>query len=444
MRNFTVCILLLVLSAAAAYAQPSVILISLDGLRPDYITNPKACPTGFPTLQGFLTDGTYADGVIGVLPTITYPSHTTLVTGVDPARHGIWGNTTFDPEWTNQSGWYWYAEDITADTLWDAAARKGLVTASVGWPVTVGQRSIRYNIPEYWRAGNAEDRKLQRALSTPGLYDAVLPQLRSIQLTEGAYLATDKAFAQAAIFAIVNKHARFVTLHLGTLDEEQHAHAPFSPQACQALVELDKQVGLVARAALAANPDAVIAVVSDHGFVRTDHRVNLEVPFIRAGLITVSPSHTVTAWKAAIFPGGGTAAIVLHAPNDKVTEEAVRRLLHDLAADPANGIGAILEKPEIEKLGGFPNATFVVDLQTDYQLGYATQGELVTPAPSTGMHGYLPSHPEMRSSFFLRGKGIAAGRDLGIIDMRQIAPTLARILGLTLKDARQPPLNVSQ
>ena len=76
-------------------------------------------------------------------------------------------------------------------------------------------------------------------------------------------------------------------------------------------------------------------------------------------------------------------------------------------------------------LGGFPNATFVVDLQTDYQLGYATQGELVTPAPSTGMHGYLPSHPEMRSSFFLRGKGIAAGRDLGIIDMRQIAPTLA-------------------
>jgi predicted AlkP superfamily pyrophosphatase or phosphodiesterase len=442
MLNSRICILLFLLSAAAAFAQPSVVLISIDGMRPDYITNPKACPAGFPTLRRFLTEGTYAEGVIGVLPTITYPSHTTLVTGVEPARHGIWGNTTFDPEWTNQSGWYWYAEDITADTLWDAASRKGLVTASVGWPVTVGQRSIRYNIPEYWRAGNTEDRKLQRALSTPEFYDAVLPQLRSISLTDGAFLATDRAFAQAAIFAIASKHAHFVTLHMGTLDEEQHAHSPFSPEACQTLIELDKQVGLVEQAALAANPDAVIAVVSDHGFVRTDHRVNLQVPFIQAGLITVSASNSVTAWKASVFPAGGTAAIVLHDPADKVTEQAVRQLLHDLASNPANGIATILEKPEIEKLGGFPNATFVVDLETDYQLGYATQGELVTPAPSTGMHGYLPSHPEMRSSFFLRGKGIAAGRDLGVVDMRQIAPTLARILGLTLNDARQPPLNV--
>ena len=286
MLNFRICILLFVLSGVAAFAQPSVVLISIDGMRPDYITNPKSCPAPFPTLQRFLTEGTYADGVTGVLPTITYPSHTTLVTGVEPARHGIWGNTTFDPTWTSQSGWYWYAEDITADTLWDAAARKGLITASVGWPVTVGQRNIRYNIPEYWRAGNTEDRKLQRALSTAELYDAVVPQLRSIQLTEGAYLATDKAFADAAIFAIVNKHARFVTLHMGTLDEEQHAHSPFSPQACQTLAELDKQVGRVEQAALAANPEAVVAVVSDHGFVRTDHRVNLEVPFIKAGLIT--------------------------------------------------------------------------------------------------------------------------------------------------------------
>jgi predicted AlkP superfamily pyrophosphatase or phosphodiesterase len=448
MINFRACVLLFVLAASSAFAQSPVVLISVDGMRPDYITNPKACPTGFPTLDRFLTEGAYAEGVIGVLPTITYPSHTTLVTGVEPAVHGIWANTTFDPEWTSQSGWYWYAEDIKADTLWDAAARKGLVTASVGWPVSVGQRNIRYNIPEYWRAGNAEDRKLQRALSTPELYDAVEKQLRSISLSEGAFLATDKAFAQAAIYAIANQHARFVTLHLSTLDHEEHAHAPFSPQACQTMAELDRQVGLVEAAAIAANPDAVVAVVSDHGFARTDYRVNLQVPLIQAGLITLGPSssgsHTVTAWKAAIFPGGGSVAVVLHDPNDKVTEEAVRKLLHSLAADPANGIASILEKPEIEKLGGFPNAAFVVDLDLNHQIGYAIQGELVTPAPSTGMHGYLPSHPEMRASFFIRGKRIAAGRDLGVIDMRQIAPTLAQLLGVTLIDAKQPPLNVGK
>jgi predicted AlkP superfamily pyrophosphatase or phosphodiesterase len=449
MLKSRICLLLLILSATTAFAQSPVVLISIDGLRPDYITNPKSCSVGFPTLQRFLTEGTYAEGVIGVLPTITYPSHTTLVTGVEPAIHGIVSNNTFDPDLTNQSGWFWYAEDIKADTLWDAAARKGLITASVGWPVTVGQRNIRYNIPEYWRAWNSEDHKLLRALSTPELYDAVEKQFREIPRSDGAFLGTDVAKTQAAIFAITHGRARFVTLHLSTLDEEEHEHSPFSPQACQTLVELDKQVAQVEKAALATFPNAVIAVVSDHGFVRTDYRLNLRVPFVNAGLIKINPPAfadrpIVSEWKAAIFPGGGTAAIVLHDPNDKATEEAVRKLLHELASNPSNGIGAILEKPEIQKLGGFPNATFVVDLQTDYQLGNSYQGEMIVPAPSTGMHGYLPTHPEMRSSFFLMGKGVAAGRDLGVIDMRQIAPTLAKILGVTLKDARQPALNVGK
>jgi predicted AlkP superfamily pyrophosphatase or phosphodiesterase len=429
-------------------AQAPVVLISVDGMRPDYITNPKACPAGFPVLQSFLTEGSYAEGVTGVLPTITYPSHTTLITGVEPAIHGIWGNIVFDPEWNNQTGYYWYAEDIKADTLWDAASRKGLVTASVGWPVSVGERNIRYNIPEYWRASNAEDRKLQRALSTPEFYDAMEGQLRSFPVNDGAFLATDKAFAQAAIYAIVNKGARFVTLHLASLDHEEHGHGPFSQQACQTLVELDKQVGLVEAAALAKNADTVIAVVSDHGFSRTDFRVNLQIPFIKAGLMTLGRSAAglpkVAAWKAALFPGGGSVAIVLHDPKDTATEELVRNMLRELASNPANGIGAILEKPEIEKLGGFPNATFVVDLQLDYQMGWASEGELITPAPSTGAHGYLPSHSEMRASFFVRGQGIAKGRKLGIIDMRQIAPTLARILAVNLKDASQPPLGVEK
>jgi predicted AlkP superfamily pyrophosphatase or phosphodiesterase len=442
MLKFRLCIFLLVLSAATALAQSPVVLISIDGMRPDYITNPKACPTGFPTLQSFLTEGTFAKGVIGVLPTSTYPSHTTLITGVEPARHGIWGNTTFDPESTNQSGWYWYAEDVKADTLWDAAARNGLITASVGWPVTVGQRNIRYNIPEYWRARNLEDYKLLRALSTPELYNTVDKQLRSIPQTEGGILAHDAVFAQAAIYAIEHLHARLVTLHLSSLDEEEHAHSPFSPQACQALVELDKQVELVEKAAISTFPNAVIAVVSDHGFVRTDHRVNLMIPFVSAGLI--KPGSHASDWKISIFPAGGSAAIVLHDPHDQATEDVVRKLLRDLAASPANGIASVLEKSEIEKFDGFPNATFVVDLQPGYQLGYASQGELITPAPSTGSHGYLPSHPEMRAALFLRGRGIAAGRDLGVIDMRQIAPTLAGILGVTLNDAKQPPLHVQR
>ena len=91
--------------------------------------------------------------VTGVTPTVTYPSHTTLVTGVAPAVHGILNNTPFDPLGENAGGWYWYADDIKVPTLWDVAGDAGLVTANVDWPVTVGAR-IRHNIVQYlaWRA----------------------------------------------------------------------------------------------------------------------------------------------------------------------------------------------------------------------------------------------------------------------------------------------------
>ena len=59
-----------------------------------------------------------------------------------------------------------------------------------------------------------------------------------------------------------------------------------------------------------------------------------------------------------------------------------------------------------------------------------------------GTHGYLPEHPEMRASFFMAGAGIAHGRDLGVIDMRQIAPTLANVLRLSLPSADAKALPV--
>ncbi len=435
------CPALILLAATSLLAQAPVVMVSIDGLRPDYITNAKSCGMEFHTLRAFLTEGSYAEGVVGVLPTVTYPSHTTLVTGVEPARHGILANGTFDPENRNLGGWYWYSDDIKADTLWDAAARKGLITASVGWPVTVGKRNIRYNIPEYWRARNDEDFKLLHALSTPEIFDAMQPAYGAALARYSPVLALDVGLTGAAIWAIQHQ-AKLVTLHLPALDHEEHEHGPFSAEACSTLAEMDRQVARLEQATFDADANAVVAVVSDHGFSRTSHKLNLGLALLRAGLITPGGATGVAEWKAAVFPAGGLAAIVLHDPGDQVTVDAVRVLLHTLAADPANGIAGILERPEIEKLGGFPNASFVVDLNLDYQLGFAWEGELVTAAPNTGSHGYLPSHPEMRSSLFIRGRGIAHGRNLGVIDIRQIAPTIAQLLGVKLKDAQQPPLNL--
>ncbi len=146
---------------------PLLLMISIDGLRPDYVTAADAHGAKIPNLRRFLKEGAFAQGVVGVIPTVTYPSHTTLITGVSPATHGIFANTTFDPLRENQGGWYWYSEDIRVATLWDAAARAGLSTASVQWPVSVGAR-VTWNIPEFWRAGTPDDAKLLRAVVHAG------------------------------------------------------------------------------------------------------------------------------------------------------------------------------------------------------------------------------------------------------------------------------------
>ena len=83
--------------AQRAATDPRVILISIDGLMPSSYTEP-AIAAQTPNLRRLAKQGVWADGVVGVLPTVTYPSHTTLITGVEPAVHGIYDNRIFDPE----------------------------------------------------------------------------------------------------------------------------------------------------------------------------------------------------------------------------------------------------------------------------------------------------------------------------------------------------------
>src|SRR5262249_6392569 len=147
--------------------RPPLVVISVDGLRPDYVLEADRYGLRIPELRRLVREGAHATGVRGVLPTVTYPSHTTLVTGVSPARHGILANRPFDPA-ARREGSVWYAEDIKAETLWDAAAAAGLRTANVDWPVTAGAR-IRWNIAQIWRAGAEDEAKLAHAVSTPGL-----------------------------------------------------------------------------------------------------------------------------------------------------------------------------------------------------------------------------------------------------------------------------------
>ncbi len=430
------------LCQGTAKSAATVLLISVDGLKPEAVLHAQEHGLVLPNLTRLLQDGVYSPGVRGVLPTVTYPSHTTLLTGVSPARHGIVANTTFDPYNKNDKGWYWYAEDIKVPTLWDAAHAAGLTTASVYWPVSVGAH-IDYNLPQIWRTGTEDDRKLQRALSTPGLEAELAAKLGRYPGGMEETVDADEVRTRFAIEILERKRPAFMTVYLTGLDTEQHASGPWSDKSNAVLVRLDALVGQLRQAAERTSPGAAyVCVVSDHGFARVEHDVNLYAAFLAEGLFTMDAAHQITTWKAMPWPAGGSAAIVLADPSDQATARQVDALLKRLAADPANGVDSVLTRDELQKASGFPEAYSYVSFRIGYELGYGFTMPLVSAPSNLGMHGYLPSQPEMRSSFFLVGPKVAHGKTLSEIDMRQIAPTLAKILGISLPQAEASPLSV--
>jgi predicted AlkP superfamily pyrophosphatase or phosphodiesterase len=412
-----------------------VVLISIDGLKPDYVLDADKHGLKIPNLRRLVAEGAHATGVTGVLPTVTYPSHTTMVTGVAPAKHGVIANSPFDPFSKNLNGWYWYSEDIKVPTLWDACAKARIVTGSVDWPVTVGA-NITFNIVQYWRAENAEDRKVIRALSTPGLFAEAEGALGPYTDGNDYSVAGDVRRAAFNVYLLEKKKPRFHLSYFGALDEEEHKTGPYSAQTFAVLEQLDAVIGQVRAAAeRIGGGRAIICVVSDHGFKLTDKEVNLNSALREAGLIELNEQGRVKSWRAFAWYGGGSAGIMLRDEKDDEARRIAGDVLNRLANDPSSGVTKVADRAAARALGGFPDAAFVVALRSGYRLGSKLQGPVTASVRPGGTHGYAPDVPEMNSSFFIAGPGIAAGRDLGQIDMRDIAPTLAALLAVKLETA---------
>ncbi|RSU78376.1 alkaline phosphatase family protein [Sphingomonas sp. S-NIH.Pt3_0716] len=435
---------LLALAPLPALAEP-VLLISIDGLRPGDVLEADKRGLALPNLRRFLTDGAHASGVTGVLPTLTYPSHTTLMTGVSPGKHGIVSNNSFDPMQINQGGWYWYAQDVKVPMLWDAAAKAGLSTGNIHWPVSVAARGVRWNLPQIWRTGHADDAQLLDALATPGLkaeLERAVGQPYAMGIDES--LSGDQNRGRFATALIAAHQPDFLTVYLTALDHEQHGSGPDTPAAKAVLEKIDAIVGNLIAAERKAHPDALIALVSDHGFEATHSGLNLFRPFIDAGLITLGADGKVASWQAMPWIGGGSAAIMLARPDDQMLADKVKGLLDRLAANPANGIDRIVGRAEMAKLGGNAQASFTINLKPGFvtDIFRGANAPLVAPTPVKGMHGYFPGPANLRATFMAMGPGVKPGKDLGLIDMRAIAPTLAKAMGASLPDAEAAAIDL--
>jgi predicted AlkP superfamily pyrophosphatase or phosphodiesterase len=415
-----------------------VVLVSIDGMRPDYYTHASSYGLAIPNLRALMQRGRYAEAVIGTWPTVTYPAHTTLVTGARPNRHGILANRPFDPTYKNQGGWNWYAESIKADTLWGALHRAGKTTGAVYWPVTVGA-AIDDNFPQIWRAKVDEDDKLLRALISPGLAEAYAKAYGALP----AEHRTDHERGNAAELLVRDRRHDLTLVYFTDLDEAQHEFGPGSKQAKDTLERIDGELGRVVRAIDAAGDSArtAVVVVSDHGFSPVKSVVRPAVLLREAGLIDVTPGGAVKSWRAGVVAAGGMAAIYLKDPDDAALREQVGKALGaDDERRMSPGIRAVLPREASEREGGFAGAAFTLVAAPGFEFDGGLTGPVVGPSGDKGAHGYPPEDADMHASLIVAGSGIRPGPPLGRVSMLRIAPTVAALLGVTLADAETPPL----
>ncbi len=421
-----------------------VILVSVDGMMPETYLHPDAHGLKVPTLREIVRRGGYSEGVMGVFPTFTYPSHTSMATGTNPGTHGIFTNGTWDPFGTLPRALRWYTEDIRVPTVWDAAQAKGLKTALVYWPVTVGAKATAI-VPEFWRQdpGTPEDAKLNFAISTPGLLDAVAKRFPNFLAKFVPPRAQDEALADVAVHLIETLKPNLLLLHILDVDHWEHEDGPFTGRALEALETADQQIARVIAAAKKAGiwNQTALVVVSDHGFARTSQRVRPGVWLRERSLVTLDEKNKVTDWKAYCLASTGSAYLYVKNKDDQETRRVLLEMFQQAAGKPGTGIRQVLTHEQIVALGGDSEAFLALEAAEGWAITGGVQGDAISPAIDAAGHGYLPEQPEMRTSLLVYGPAIHRSKiaDARLID---VGPTIARWLGFKLEKAEGTPLKI--
>lgn len=365
-------------------AETPLLLISIDGFRASYLDLGLT-----PSLQRIADQGVRAQWMNPSYPSLTFPNHYTLVTGLRPDHHGVIHNSMSDAD----LGKFKVSDrDAVGDTrwwnggepIWIGAQKAGLRSATLFWPGS--EAPIHGLRPNRWKPFDAK-------VSENARVDEILGWL-------GEPAATRPHVA---------------TLYFDALDHESHDHGPDSPEARTAMQRIDAALGrLVDGLAARGELDRVnLIVVSDHGMaeVAPGQRIAVE--------------DMVTLQQAVVTSVGQSIGV---APNPGFEAEVEKRLLgrHDHYQCWRKG-----ELPARWHYGTHPRIPAMV-CQMDEGWD-AIEGEVLKKSPKNqtrGSHGYDPALPSMRAIFIARGPAFRQGATIPAFDNIDVYPLLARLLGI--------------
>jgi predicted AlkP superfamily pyrophosphatase or phosphodiesterase len=415
-----------------------VVVISLDGFAAEAFENPFL---PIPVLRRLASEGARAKGMTPVNPTVTWPNHTTLVTGVTAARHSVLFNgqaqlaegmpVTVEP---------WLDKDIlvAVPTVYDLAHKAGLTTAEVDWVAIQNAKTITWAFPEIPNVdGRVEQEMIQAGLVTA---DEVR-EFRKRPITW-----RDDVWLRAGIHILTRHKPNLMLFHLLNTDSVQHRYGPGSLAADTSLAHADSRVGEILNALQKANliERTTVIVVSDHGFIAVQRNIQPNAILLEQGLLREEQGKLTTA-DVHVVPEGGTAMLYI-TRNGRRAELLPK--LRELFGK-VEGVSRVLGPEEFAEYG-YPSreknprmADLVLAAKPGYAFTGSHRGEPIVAVPggaSTGSHGYLNTEPDMTSTFIAWGNGIRPGARLGMVRAVDVAPTIAVLLGLKLENVEGAPL----
>lgn len=426
-------------AALAPAADRLVVLISVDGLAAYYLNDPKA---DMPTIKRLAREGVGGNGMKCAMPSVTWPTHTTMATGCWAGRHGVIGNSYWDREADKSVPFipdplFDKDEIVKVPTLYDVVHRAGLKTAAVCWPASRNAKTLNWTVPDIFPDDLFQKCSTQSWLAE--LRAANIPFWMQETWCKAATggPARDWMYARMAAHVIRNHRPNLLMVHLMDTDHTQHAHGPHSPEAYWACSYEDDRVRDIFEAATAAFPGRVtFIVVSDHGFNPYTKEIRSNVKLRQLGLIKMEKNKVVSRKATALSQGGSTFIYVM---DKERRAETMAKLAGEFRA--VEGIEVVIEQKDYAKFGlvtpdkDAHMGDLVLGAKEGFSFSDSAAGDAVI-VPVTGgvkgTHGYNPGQAKMRATFVAWGAGVRPGVKLPDMEAVDLAPTIARLLGINM------------
>ena len=440
MLRLLICYALLALLGGAnliAADDRHVILITMDGF-PSYEFQDARSP--IPNIRKLAAEGvSAADGMRAANPTVTWPNHTTLVTGVFPAKHSVLYNGLFVRGTDGASGHIDPARDqselVAVPTIWDIAHKAGLSTAAINWPCSRNAPGLDDSFPDVLNGVDHMTPVLKKDLLEAG----ILPSASQFGFARMSAPQHDQIWTAATCYLIKHRKPNLLLLHMLLTDTVQHQYGPQSTAAYTAMAVVDQELSQILTALDEAGirDKTTVILTSDHGFARFNRLIHPSTILRKSGM---GPR------RIQIVPEGGTAFVYF---NDPGTAEALAREIPAFFKDH-EGVADVITPDRFAAMG-LPTldknprmANLVLTARDGYSFGAGFGGDEITtfPPPFTfGSHGYVNSNVRMNAMFIAAGRGIIKGTKLETFQNTDVAPTIAKLLGLTMGAVDGKPLD---